>query len=253
MTAAEEAGLDVLSITDHDTLKAYDLVKGNKVQLLPGVELSATFGSYSVHLLAYSFALHHEQMRTLCADQIARREKRNEEILQRLASLGCQITPDELIFTPSDQIGSIGRPHIAKVLVNKGFAYSIRDAFDRYIGEDRPAFVGGARCSVHDVIDVVHAAGGFVVIAHPHYIRDKNILQQMLKCPFDGLEAYYAHFTADQVPYWLGLAKEHGLFVTGGSDFHGDVKPQHYLGSSSPPDETLKLLLERSLVNNGLL
>lgn len=251
LQAAKRAGLDVLSITDHDTLRAYDLFEPDPaLQIIPGVELSASFEGYSVHLLAYSFSLQNASMRKLCSQQILRREKRNEEILHRLTRMGCTIKPEELYFTPSDQIGSIGRPHIAKILVNKGFAHSMRDAFDRFIGEDAPAFAAGARCSAQDILEIVHAANGFVVIAHPHYIKDKNVLQKMLHCPFDGIEAYYAHFTSDQVPYWLDIARQYNLFATGGSDFHGDVKPHHFLGSSLAPLETLRQLLDRTEANN---
>lgn len=252
--AAQKSGLGALSITDHDTLKAYDLIqKREGFQIIPGIEISANFGKSSVHLLAYSFSLKNEELRALCQQQIVRREKRNQEILERLKKLGCHIEPEELYFTPTDQISSIGRPHIAKIMMNKGFVHSIREAFDRYIGEEGPSFVGGARCSVEEAIEVVHAAGGFVVIAHPHYIKDKSALRKLLKMPLDGLEAYYAHFTQEHVPYWLGVAKEHGLFVTGGSDFHGDVKPHHYLGASCTPLDAFDRLLQRSLENNGSL
>lgn len=252
--AAVKAGLGALSITDHDTLKAYDLIsKKEGLGMIPGIELSVIFEKTSIHLLGYSFALQNEALRALCKEQVIRREKRNYEILQRLADLGCYIDPRELYFTPSDQIGSIGRPHIAKIMISKGFVHTMREAFERYIGEDGPAYVGGARCSAEEAIDVIHEAGGFIVIAHPHYIKDKNILRRLLKCPFDGIEVYYAHFTNEQIPYWLNIAKEHKLFATGGSDFHGDVKPHHYLGSSCAPPETVDLLLAKSLANNGPL
>ncbi len=247
-------GLEVLSITDHDTLKAYELIeKKEGLQIIPGLELSTTFGEASIHLLAYSFSLGNQQLHNLCLEQVVRREKRNQEILERLSKLGYPINSEELYFTPPDQRGSIGRPHIAKIMMDKGYVKSIREAFDRYIGESCPAFVSGARCSAEEALEVVHAAGGYVVIAHPHYIRDRTVLRNLLKLPFDGIEAYYAHFSSDKIPYWLKVAKEHKLFPTGGSDFHGENKPQHYLGSSCTPLDTLNILITRTKENNGTL
>ena len=254
LDAAKKAGLDVLSITDHDTLRAYELLPERcPVKLISGLELSASFGVYGVHLLAYSFKLNDPGVRQLCDEQIVRREKRNEQILDRLAQLGYPIKPEELLFTPSDEMGSIGRPHIAKALMTRGYVSSIREAFDRLIAEEGPAFVAGARCTVDDVLDVIHAANGFVVIAHPQLIREKNLLEKLLKCPFDGLEAHYANFSQGQAEEWAALAKKAGFFATGGSDFHGDVKPNGFLGSSLAPVETLNLLLARSSENNESL
>lgn len=252
--AALQAGLNAISITDHDTLKAYELwPKSEALALISGIELSVTFAKASIHLLAYSFALQNSALQALCLEQVVRREKRNCDILERLKSLGYPLEEQELYFQGAETIGSIGRPHIAQVLMNKGYVSSIREAFDRLIGEDAPAFVSGARCSLEEAVEVIHEAGGFAVVAHPHFVKDKSILRRALASSIDGLEAYYASFGREHSDYFVHMASERGLFVTGGSDFHGETKPQNTLGSSLSPIATVERLLERSVANNGLL
>ncbi len=236
--AAIAAGLDVLSITDHDTVKAYEMLVEPAIQLIPGIEFSAQRNSVSVHILGYSFDPFDPVLKEFCVEQNLRRTARNERILHNLREMGIAI--EEL----EEKIGSIGRPHIAKMLIKQGVVRSVQEAFDLFLGDGKPAFAAGERPDVREVIEVLHEVGGFAVIAHPHLIRDQALVHELLQEPFDGIEAYYAHFPAKQARAWLQLADAHGLFVTGGSDYHGDIK-QYRLGSSMTPGATLDILLKK--------
>ena len=127
-------------------------------------------------------------------------------------------------------------------MVKKGYAESINDAFKRYLGEGKSCFAPGESFSTQETIDLVHAGGGYAIIAHPHLIDDRKVVKELLKMNFDGLEGYYANFPQDRNDPWLKVAQERGWLVTGGSDYHGSVKPTISLGASWTPEETFRVL-----------
>jgi 3',5'-nucleoside bisphosphate phosphatase len=236
--AAQDAQLDVLSITDHDTLQAYGELPKSALTIIPGIEFSSQLRGISVHILGYSFQLDHSGLQQFLKEQRQRRTERNEQIVANLHRLGVPIPLEEVVAAGR---GSIGRPHIAKVLLKAGFVGSVQKAFDLYLGDGKPAYAGGVRPSIAEVIAVLHEAGGFAVLAHPHFIRDRALLHEVLQEPFDGLEAHYALQPSAE---WVRIAKERGLFVTGGSDFHGAIKPNYTLGASLAPESTVRILLK---------
>ncbi|MCF7853071.1 MAG: PHP domain-containing protein [Simkaniaceae bacterium] len=231
---AKKIGLQGLSITDHDGVSAYtdelfDYARANGIQLMTGVEFSCRFEEMSIHILGYHFDHLNEAIQDLCKRHVIRRQERNLLILERLRGRGIRIEPEEL---KQKAAGVIGRPHIAKIMVEKGAVGSIQEAFEEYIGDNKPCYVPGASFFIPETIDMIHQAGGKALIAHPHLIRNKSVVKKLIQLPFDGIEAYYARFPLDQEREWLEIAEKKGWLISGGSDFHGTIKPHNPLGSS---------------------
>lgn len=244
-------GLSGLSITDHDTIEAYreaiPEAAERQLPLIPGLELSTVHKGKSVHVLAYSFQLNSADILDFCKNQRARRENRNKAILERLASHGMPIEEDEL-SSPLDN-RSFGRPHIAQAMVKRGYVSSIQQAFHEYIGDGKLCFYPGSRFSVEETIEIIHKARGVAIIAHPHLIEN-SIVKDLLEMKFDGIEGYYARFSSEDHARWIKTGMKRGWLITGGSDFHGAIKPNIPLGSSWVGEEVFKTLHNKYLENN---
>lgn len=244
---AKARNLTGLSITDHDTTQAYEraipYAKTLGITLVPGIEISAEHERNSIHVLGYAFDLAHPALLSFTQRLQADREERNQAILARLAALKLVITMEEL--KEKFPHGTIGRPHIAKMMVNRGFVSNTRQAFDRYLGNKSCCYVGGLQIPVIEAINLIHEINGFAVLAHPYYLKPKRLLTKMLEMPFDGIEGYYGQLSPKQEEPFLAIAKEKGWFVTGGSDFHGEKKSFQNLGCSFTPPEVFARFLHR--------
>lgn len=249
---AKEIGLSGLSITDHDSTAAYDTAYNfaGDLKLLPGVEFSTMHKGVSIHLLAYAFILNHALINELCVKHHERREARNREILVKLAQHQMPISEKEVLSGKEEGNHTIGRPHIAAVMVKKGYVPSISDAFKKWIGEGRPCYSPGVSISTADTIDIIHQAKGLAVIAHPHLIDETHILGDLYKMPFDGIECYYAKFTMDLQQRWVKVANRRNWIITGGSDFHGTIKPNIPLGCSWINEDLFTPLWQHHKNNN---
>lgn len=230
---AVEKGFKGVSITDHDTVAAYEglyeKAASYDIELLTGIEFSCHHKTVSVHILGYGFKLDSPPLLELIERHANRRGNRNEAILQKLAQRQMHITYDELKALSGSVVG---RPHIALMMVKKGYVGSIQEAFKKYLAEGRPCYASGTVVSVEETIDIIHAAGGKAIIAHPHLLNSPKVLQDLLQMPFDGLESSYANFLADKNRRWKDLAKRKGWLETGGSDYHGSIKPTIAYGAS---------------------
>ena len=239
---AIEKGLSGLSITDHDTVEAYGealpYAEEKKFSLLTGVEFSSSFRGEPIHILGYGVSLKSEALYLLCQRHKKRREQRNSRILQKLEYLGHSIDPSKL--QSNDR--TIGRPHIALALIELGVVSTVREAFDRLLGEGKPAYTPGEVIEVEETIETIHKARGKAILAHPQLIRKKSNFKQMLSKPFDGLEGFYARMSRQREEPYITAAKERNWIITGGSDYHGSVKPQAELGSSWVNEETFDVL-----------
>lgn len=246
---AKKAGLKGLSITDHDSINAYESAipraKEEGIWLGAGVEFSTMQGSLSVHLLGYDIDIANEGIRALCKRHLDRRIDRNKRILDKLDRSGMRVdrTPLEEMW---DRGVPIGRPHIASALVDAGFVPSIQQAFNQWIGDGKPCFERGDSITTDETIEVVHEAGGKAFLAHPHLMRKAKEAIALLDKPFDGIECYYSKCNPDQERFWVGIAKERGLLVSGGSDFHGDVKPNIPIGCSWVDQDTFSKIFTRN-------
>lgn len=252
---AKEKGLHGLSITDHDTLAAYQtaptLAAELELELISGIEISAEYQKYSIHVLGFAFDLQHTALHEFCATLQLKRQQRNEAICQRLTECGLPLSFHELSIRFPE--GSIGRPHIAKLLVEKGLIKSTRQAFERYLSNQGRCYIPGLEVGVEHAIDLIHQAGGLAVLAHPHLIRPLRIIPTLCEMPFDGIEAYYSHTTLAQAKPWLDLASKKNWIITGGSDFHSPQKNYIALGCAFTPPEYFTLLQKRFLQNNSAL
>lgn len=243
---AKNEGLSGLSITDHDSVDAYsivlDLAKKNGIEMITGVEFSAIQGDVTVHVLGYAFSHENPIIQAFCQKHHQRRAKRNRAILEKLEQHGMPVSEEEILDNSQGPKKTIGRPHIALAMIKKGYIKSIYDAFNKFLGEGKKCYASGESFTVEETIDIIHQANGLAIIAHPHLLRNRPILDQLLAMPFDGLEGYYANFTPEKNKRWLRFAEKKGWLVTGGSDFHGSVKPQIKLGASTVSKEIFDVL-----------
>lgn len=229
---AKSIGLQGLSITDHDTTAAYTtavpIAKELGLLLGTGVEFSCSFEGQSVHILAYDFILSNPIIETLCKEQQFNRTKRNQVILEKLQSKGVFIEQEEL-----DSLKRVlGRPHIAQLMIKKGYVSSIQEAFTLYLGDNKSCFYRGELLQIEETIHLIHQAQAKVFLAHPHFLSRSIFVKNLFKLPFDGIECYYAKISSAQEKRWIKLAKSKGLLISGGSDYHGSIKSYLPLGCS---------------------
>lgn len=234
-----------LSITDHDSIEAFDeaadYAAAHSMVLFPGIEISSKFQDESIHVLGYCFDPKAKSLQEVCQRHRAWRDERNRRMIQKLAAAGMSISMEEVKALSPDAF-TYGRPHIALALVRRGYVKDVASAFRQFLGSGKSCYVEGEKSTVAEAIDCIHVAGGLAVLAHPHLIKRSSIIEKLLALPFDGLEVYYASMGEKENLRWKGMAERHGLFMTGGSDFHGMIKPEWRFGSSWAPESTLDLL-----------
>ena len=243
---AKQKGLNGLSITDHDSINSYaqaiPAAHEAGIPLISGVEFSAMHRNISVHVLGYSFDLKNEALQQFCQQHRNRRNERNALIIEKLNKHKMPLTLEDVLACSNHPLGMIGRPHIALAMIKKGYVASVQEAFKNWIGEGCPCYAAGKDFSVEDTINIIHQANGFAIIAHPHLIKQSHIVQELIQMNFDGIECYYGNLLADQNKRWIQIAKQKNWIITGGSDYHGDTKPNLLLGASWIGEETFKLL-----------
>lgn len=228
-------GLQGLSITDHDTIDAYKIgipyAQSKGFLLGVGVELSCEYKKKSVHVLGYDFSLEDSGIREYCLRQQKKRVDRNRKILDKLGRLRIFITEEELL-SKHQNASSIGRPHIAALMLEKGYVRSIQEAFQTYLADGACCFVSGEPFLVKEALSIISQAGGKSFLAHPHLYSDAGFVREILSLGFDGIECFYGKYSYLKEKLWLRIAKEKQLLISGGSDFHGSIKPQIPLGCS---------------------
>lgn len=241
---AKEIGLQGLSITDHDTTAAYDeaipAAKKAGIKLGVGIEFSCVFEEFDVHLLGYDFDLKSPAIQDLCLRHKNRRKNRNLLMLEKLRENNIDISIEDI----KEHGDSIGRPHIAHVMMQKGYVSSIKEAFNRYLGEGKLCYVRGESLSVDETIGTIHKARGKAFIAHPQLLLSSFPTQNLLQMPFDGIECWYARLSLKAAEPWVKIAREKNWLMSGGSDFHGSVKPDTPLGVQGVDEATFNLIFE---------
>ena len=238
--------LRAISITDHDSIDGSKaaLKAGipEALKFLTGVELSTAPPPFlplsgSFHILGYGIDLENFALNRALKLLQKARENRNPAIIDRLNQLGFDITLDQLAV--SDDNGQIGRPHIAQAMLQKGYVSSIDDAFDRFLGHDCPAYVDKPRISCQQAIDIIRDAGGIAVLAHPYLLNltdQKNmeyLITKLKKMGIGGVEVYYPEHSPQATALYEMLARKFNLLMTGGTDFHGKLKPEIQMGSGT--------------------
>jgi 3',5'-nucleoside bisphosphate phosphatase len=234
VAAAARAGVGVLAVTDHDTLASVSAASrlGRRlgVEVLTGCELTTEAEGEVVHLLAYGGGLAAAGIEVRCADVRAGREGRNRAIGQRLKVL-TGVGYDDAVALAGQAV--VSRAHFARALVARGVVADVADAFERWLGPGRPAYVPAPALPLAEAVRLVHAAGGVAVVAHPGRLpaitRDR-VLAACIEAGADGLEAWHPQHDPDEQRRWAGQAERRGLLATGGSDYHGSHKPGIALG-----------------------
>ena len=234
LALAHEKKLSALSITDHDTLEAYSpalFAEAKKllISLFVGAEFSARYCNDNVHILGYGMEKTPEIL-AFCRRHYERRVTRNQKILSLLTAHSFPISEEELLTENTGKV--IGRPHIANIMVAKGYVRTVQEAFNRFLGEGRCCFDFGPIITVEETIAAIHKAKGKAFIAHPHLLPRSSLAEELLSFDFDGIECYYALLPFWREKKWIDFAKKRGKLISGGSDFHGTAKPHISLGCS---------------------
>ncbi len=227
--AVRAAQVEVFSVTDHDTVDALDearrAAEAAGLTLVNGVELSAYWRAVEFHILGYFLDPAHAALRAFLDTTREARRTRLHAMLNRLHAMGMQIPPEEVLARARN--GNVGRPHLARALVERGFVGSADEAFDRYLGTDRPAYVPRPDVSVGDAIPVIREAGGIASLAHPGLHDRDDAIPDLRAAGLAAIEVYHPKHAFGRARRYRRLAQEHGLLVTGGSDFHGINEGDH--------------------------
>lgn len=217
------AGLSVLAVTDHDTVDGLDSAgqacAALGIDFVLGAEISAEAGEDEIHLLAYGFDSKVETFRSLLLHQRSRRQERAEAFILSLREAGLRLPPDVNIGYGLD--GAVGRPHLAKLIVDSGAAVDTEAAFANYLVPGADTFVPKELPAAEAVINTVHEAGGVCVLAHPGHSMSDLVIRRLIELGLRGIEVFHPAHDESLTAYYGTLAKDRGLIATGGSDYHG--------------------------------
>ena len=222
---AAERGLEVIAITDHDSVAGViAAVKAAEsfppLKVIPGVEINTDIPNGEVHILGYFIDYRSQELRQTLRRLRQARRRRAHKMVDKLAQLGIEVEWERVKKLAAG--GSIGRPHIAQAMLEQGYISRLQEAFNRYIGRYGPAYVERERLSPVGAVKLVAKAGGLPVLAHPAGIDNlEELLEQLTAEGLVGLEAYYNGYGQRTVKFLVNIADKHGLIITGGSDFHG--------------------------------
>ncbi|MBR4664298.1 MAG: PHP domain-containing protein [Lentisphaeria bacterium] len=256
--AAQRAGLSAIALTDHDTISGLPeflrAAEGSGLTAVPGVEISSNLYNKEIHILGLFVDPVSPELNAFLEDLRNRRNIRNRQMIEKLNIIGYRITLAELQAAAPGE--SAGRPHVAELLVKKGYFATIQDAFDSLLKRGARAYTPREPVPPGDCIAAIHAAGGLAFWAHPVYrarserATVRRFLKVLVPLGLDGLEAYYSVFTARQTAMLNEMAQEFGILRTGGTDYHGEeVHPGIKLGIGTGdlcvPDDLLPPMLEK--------
>jgi predicted metal-dependent phosphoesterase TrpH len=226
---AKQAGLSIISITDHDNADGIDEAKQEGmalgVEVIPGMELSASVGDQDIHILGFFFDHQDQRLRDYLAIFRAERVRRAERIVGKLNDLKIPLTIEAVMDRAGT--GSVGRPHIAAALVEGGLTGTYHEAFLKYIGFGKPAYEKKYQISPRDAVELISSAGGLSFVAHPGPSIDEKLLLDLIKAGVDGIEVVHPAHSPELMAYYNGITSEYYLLASGGSDFHGGRKNDH--------------------------
>jgi hypothetical protein len=246
--ALQEAGIQVVGVADHDTVDgiAATLAAAGAagIQCVPGIEVSAYWGAVEFHILGYYVDPGDAALIAFLQGTQDARHRRMRAMVSRLWAMGIPIPEAEVFAAASN--GNVGRPHLARVLRAHGVVESLDEAFDRYLGTGRPAYVPRPDVTVAQAIAVIHGAGGLAFVAHPGLQNRDDAFPDLVAAGLDGIEVYHPKHTYGLVSRYRRLAARHRLLISGGSDFHGVPHGDHasMLGRPCLPEPDFLRLAE---------
>lgn len=235
---AHKTGLKAIAITDHDTIDgikfATQRAKDLNIELIQGIEFSCGYNSIEIHILGYFLDITNKPFLCLLDSLKKTRDKRNKELIQKLQSIGLKICLDDVACLCGGNL--ITKAHFAKALVQKGYAKTKKDAFNIYLGKNKPAYISRDLIDCKEAIKYIKNAGGKAVLAHPYIYKlsEKELdglIKNLKENNIDGIECYYPSNTIKQTNHLLNLAKKYNLKITAGSDFHGANREEVTLGN----------------------
>lgn len=249
---AKSAGLDIISITDHDSVdaisEAIQLGRKYGIEVIPGLEISSDFLDNDVHILAYFIDHTSKELEEYLTFFRTERLKRANRIINKLNSIGFSISIEDVIKVAGGS--SIGRPHIAKAMLEKNLVSNFYEAFNKYIGKGCIAYEKKVHLSPQSACKIINDAGGLSFLAHPNNMDD-NLIQILIDSGIDGIEVFHPSHCYDRIKYFKGIVDEYFLLESGGSDFHGgDKNDESNLGKFFIPgsvvDNMRKYLIRNS-------
>ena len=239
---AKDREYDVISITDHDNIDGYlqgvDYAEFLGIELIPGVEISTLHNGRDTHILAYNFDLKNSELTELLKKIYDSRFGRAKSIIEKLNKRGINIDLEE-VQSYAGKNNYLGRPHIAKALIESGYCSDKYEAFDTHLGEHCYAYVPKYAPTSKDAIKVINEAGGISILAHPYTMGNDARIYELIVYGIDGLEVFYAKCNDETIYHYNEIAKENGLIRTGGSDFHGEGFDMEIFGNYSAPEKVL--------------
>lgn len=246
-------GIDVASITDHDSVSGIEeaLEAGLEVgvEVIPGVELSAETQEKPLHFLGYFIEYNNPNLLSHLENLRKLRIERAEKMIKKLRNFRIELDLSEAMAQAGN--GSLGRPHLAKIMIEKGYVKDYDEAFDKYIGDEAPCFVHKYFYTPEDVIQIIKEAKGIPVLAHPGTSHAEDKIPSYVKLGLKGLEVYYPLHTQSQIKRLTEIAHTFDLIITGGSDYHRPDYTKNILGASTtPPQELERLKYENRLIKN---
>lgn len=230
---AKNEGLSVISITDHDTVAAANegvhLAGKYGIEFVPGVELSAMHESKEIHVVGLFMDWKNKKFEDTLLYFRKKRTERAEKIIRKLKENGVDVAFEEL-YEVTENMNNAGRLHIARLLLKKKYVRNIKEAFEKFLAEDKPAYVEKARITVSDAISIIKEVGGVSVLAHPGLIKNDSLIPGWVAQGLDGIEVYHPDHGYDEQLKYMGISKEMGLLISGGSDSHGSFKEYTGIG-----------------------
>ena len=225
VAAAARKGLRAIAVTDHDTVSGIretaDFAAKAGIELLSGIEISTMTEEYGeLHLLGYGIDPNHAGLRCALEHQKQMRLRRIEQVLERLSELGILISMETLLRQAGFS-NSPGRPHIARAMIEAGYAASFEDAFHRYLGKGKPAFLAKTSMSHQQAIEIIAQSGGIPILAHPGLARKDNVIPALIDMGLRGLEVFHSEHAPEDARRYTEMVTTYGLLATGGSDCHG--------------------------------
>jgi predicted metal-dependent phosphoesterase TrpH len=245
---ALSSGLSAIAIVDHDTVgaiaEALAAAQDTDLEVIPGIELTAQYEKQEIHILGYFLDCQNKALLKQLSLLQLNRIERVHKIVKNLEEQGVKLNAQD-VFDISGK-GTVGRMHIAKALVKAGLVTTTAEAFRKYIGDKSPAYVLGFNLSPAEAINLIKEAGGVAVLAHPYMLHNDELINELVGWGLQGIEVYYPEHSQSMVNFYLDLAKKLNLLVTGGSDFHGSVKPDIKLGMIKIPIQLVEKLRQLS-------
>jgi predicted metal-dependent phosphoesterase TrpH len=212
-------GVSWLSITDHDTTRAYDELDATGVRLVPGIEINTTWDGNEVHVLGYRIPTGASPLAGVIERNRAHRRSRIDTMIAGLNGAGYPVTVEH-VLAESAGAHALGRPHVAKALVRNGMVADVQTAFDQLLSRGKPGYAPSHHITPREAVELVRAGGGVPVLAHPGRLKDEAIVEELAGQGLAGLEVFYPTHTTQQIAHYRRLAARLGLVMTAGSDFH---------------------------------